>query len=543
MRGVDLSKVPGLTVPVTAWGLERGELLWRSKRLDAECADDDNSFVARYAYVLPGQEIFEGVPLDQRRQLTLHIDRYGGDGLGGNTGSGRAGSNGRFQIKGIGRTPMVNPYGDADHFAGDQNLIDAAYEVIVSEVLRQIMPSGVVECLGLICVGDGAANSIDGQVSRGALLVRRSVLRPAHLMRLRNMDRATALKDTAAVRQICKYFLSQFSDDAGLQAFVGAFSRSAAQQFAFARLNGIAHMVLSPSNLSMDGAWLDLTNACAVPVGVNFASQPEHVGFYEESVRAREYAWEIAYTLNKFSGARVDPAFAVEEYDREYESWLHKSFLNLLGFTNPLATAPFLSEMYKKYRRLLEGQRQKVAASPCEFDSGVDKWTQTFLECFFCEPGATGGSFLHAARAAATLQNLSISQFVRRAIITFALIPLARFVLSRQRLMVRLRSAIFQGNLDDIRHIVQVETGHLFEKGNGIGKRSEVRARVEGAEVSYDIGQDLFNLRLDNYLLATGKVEDLTHALINCGLESRPIGIIKAVCAALLNVERQISEG
>src|SRR3989338_8024613 len=58
----------------------------------------------------------------ENQETTWWVDKYGGIGIGQNTGSGRAGSRGVVQIKGFGKTPLVASDGNFDHAHGGASI-------------------------------------------------------------------------------------------------------------------------------------------------------------------------------------------------------------------------------------------------------------------------------------------------------------------------------------------------------------------------------------------------------------------------------------
>src|SRR5206468_820219 len=110
--------------------------------------------------------------------LTFHADRYGATSGSAHGGSGRVGTNGPFNVKGLGRTPLASTMSDWQHSHGCLWLEEAVREAIYSEVADAEFPHGAVPVVAII--GTGIRHELeDGAVGERALLVRPSFLRLA----------------------------------------------------------------------------------------------------------------------------------------------------------------------------------------------------------------------------------------------------------------------------------------------------------------------------------------------------------------------------
>ena len=110
----------------------------------------------------------------------FYADRYGGLGMNGNLGSGRAASAGQVQIKGIGRTPMVGrKVEDFGHAHGGASASEGVQEGDLgrdSHIAR--LPNGANRVLALLIDGNlHRSRRLEGAAI--AVVVRADPLRPA----------------------------------------------------------------------------------------------------------------------------------------------------------------------------------------------------------------------------------------------------------------------------------------------------------------------------------------------------------------------------
>lgn len=121
--------------------------------------------------------------LDLGQPIELWADRYGETGGATHGGSGRAGTRGPFNAKGVGRTPLVSTDTDWYHSHGCMWLEEATREAIVGEILHVETPRGAVPVVAVIDLKIEAAWPHGSGTRRRAIAVRPNFLRPAHLQR------------------------------------------------------------------------------------------------------------------------------------------------------------------------------------------------------------------------------------------------------------------------------------------------------------------------------------------------------------------------
>lgn len=223
----------------------------------------------------------------------LLADRYGGNGLGRNGGSARCAVIGDVQIKGVGLTGLFNRSsdlpGDKWHSTGAVTLIEVGREAVFSSICDAVLPYGAVASLAIISTGTLTPNP-DWQpgglemVPR-MLLLRRFATRPAHFLRnLLFVPGPGMESDGVRVRRAMSGFAQVLSKELGAPesdpingGLIGLAHRVAFQQAA-AHAKRLFHAALSPSNIALDGRYLDFGTMSAVPAFRRRTGTPDPAG-------------------------------------------------------------------------------------------------------------------------------------------------------------------------------------------------------------------------------------------------------------------------
>ena len=193
----------------------------------------------------------------------FYIDRYGGDGLAGNMGSGRAGTAGDIQIKGLGKTDLVTTVGHG-HSNGTAEIEEAIREAIYGEV-AQVLPYGANRVIAVL--DRGTTTTFEwGHTQTNALIVREDSLRPAHYMK--NLWGRGPLMESEDQRtqEALTYFTKAFpvpkefqhsSKPNQIRQAVLAYADRVAEQLAAAFALKIYHGATSISNIEASGRFID----------------------------------------------------------------------------------------------------------------------------------------------------------------------------------------------------------------------------------------------------------------------------------------------
>jgi hypothetical protein len=246
---------------------------------------------------------------------TVHADRYGDPrGTSPHGGSGRVATIGRFQVKGIGRTPLV---GDATwvHSHGQMSLTEAICEAIFGEVLDPELPYGAVPVIAIIDCGE-SMKTPQGELRR-ALIVRPAALRPAHLLRAASFVPSAGLAvapspDAMRVRDSIAHLASMQNADLSelhlprdLAELLHRLARQAATADALRLFTG----GMFASNVSLSGAILDFGVARALYSWASLQLHAHTQGFGHDVDRLVNFAGPIQFYARK-AGCAGAPWFA-----------------------------------------------------------------------------------------------------------------------------------------------------------------------------------------------------------------------------------------
>lgn len=290
----------------------------------------------RYSYVVNTK----AKAISDRSRIKIFMaERYGGEGILYNGGGGRCGFDGVWQLKGLGPNQLVGKDSGAAYGDGNVCLSVAIYESLWAEIITHALPFGAIRTVAILDTGL-EYESWAGVKTRG-LLVRKSVVRPAHFIRAVYFKEKTLnrLSDDAqrvklAIANLVDFLprpltLSPVMElherlESGLIELAGRY----AEQFAAARVKGIAHFNVSASNLSLDGAWLDLSGA-RLFMNPNLHDQVSIDRYNEEYVPAIESLQHLCYYLGKYSIITNDQAKKTSDTITEKFTQAYKEHSNL----------------------------------------------------------------------------------------------------------------------------------------------------------------------------------------------------------------------
>ena len=214
----------------------------------------------------------------------LYSIRYGGQFINFNFGDGRGASSGYVQTKGVGRTPLVRPWADADHSSGVMGLPEAIHEALWAALFEEELPLGANPVLFIITTGTKVDPSHPETSDDRALVVREDMNRPGYYERntavfSENLEPSLREKHIqedqkrmeALIPKIAralpfpKDLPPQATPSEYLQGALKQFIDNVALQYAAAYARQIYHGATSTSNILIDGRFLDFGTAAAVP--------------------------------------------------------------------------------------------------------------------------------------------------------------------------------------------------------------------------------------------------------------------------------------
>ena len=332
-----------LFVPFDVSPLARARVAMHNSELEP----DSDSLLDRYACTVSGK----GETSDDRR--TFYAERYGAVGRSPQGGGARVGTDFGYQVKGIGRTPLLAARQvDVAYATGDLPLGEAIREHVWGELLHRVLPFGAVRSAMVIDSGERCrrAGVDDGNptLKRG-LLVRQCALRPAHFIRAAYHQKPARLKipaDRIRVEEALRVLhnllpLGEYSDESApksdvdrlLQGLVTFAGRLARQQ-AVARARRFMHGAITPSNLALDARWLDYDSTSRPPV---YASCRHYTpGFWDDHASVYQVFDSLWFHICKYIDFPASMVFRknslVDLYHERFSEELRLAFLEPTGF-------------------------------------------------------------------------------------------------------------------------------------------------------------------------------------------------------------------
>lgn len=320
-------------VPVNLHKMEGLKTVW----LASDYAGSRSSFLEKFSYANSETPCFSTARFNKSDNITMLAERYGGKGIGYNGGGARCGTLGKYQLKGIGTNPLVGDHDNKVHAYGGLDAKSAINEIIFTKVLEKVLPIGAAQVYGMIFTGTTTAiDPVSEEQCWGAILVREACVRPAHFLPSSGfaprLEQSKSLRpDFARTKIVNQNLAGRFSSSNEYIMFMGGFLKKCANQMAFSRIARIMHSTLTPSNISIDGRWLDVPLSSFVSGGENFGLSS---CFYQEASEPLTFCIELIHTYGKMNNLLLNPAPLVSYYNELFDSYLthHLGYLFGLPF-------------------------------------------------------------------------------------------------------------------------------------------------------------------------------------------------------------------
>jgi hypothetical protein len=123
---------------------------------------------------------------------------------------------------------------------------------------------------------------------------------------------------------------------------LGKFLQNQANQFGFARAARVMNGVVSPSNCTLDGRWIDLNSCGMVNGGVNYSIKSQ---FYTEHDAPLTYAVELLHAYSKYNNVYLTPEPLIDYYREQFFAYFQHHIGFVLGYSSQLS--PQTSEEWK----------------------------------------------------------------------------------------------------------------------------------------------------------------------------------------------------
>lgn len=297
--------------------------------------------------VSPGDDIAD------QEVVTVYADKYGGDGVNPALGAGRAGflPDGNLYVKGLGFTPLFkhNDKDDFVHSHGGVHLEDCLSEAVFGEVNDNLFTLGSTRIVAIIDQGMHVTEP-SGRRRHIALAVRAGPqLRPGHLLARRARGGRSPLEMfivmTRATDQLQRRADNSSKEkipdiSATMLRVIDDHARTAADSFRWRMIHG----ALSPSNMDLGGAMLDLPTQSTQPrtapifkldyAQSAFGSEHKERGFYLADMYRRLLRATDPSTRERFNMKWLNVS---NEMDLAYRKYLQVKLLGAAGLKTEVA--------------------------------------------------------------------------------------------------------------------------------------------------------------------------------------------------------------
>lgn len=377
-----LSDLSEVLIPFETVRLKNASIVYFNRDLSLSETSDEVLKACSFKIVDDVSSLFD-------EKKTFYAERYGGDGILRNGGGGRCGYDGRYLVKGIGPNSLVGENFDQSHADGRLTLHDAIYEAIWGEVIDLALPFGAIKTIAIVLTKEKFF--LGARQHHRVLSVREPVVRPAHFVRAlyyRERKDSGLEKDfrrvKAAIKKLVLFLpISDFAYEPGepleLQIRHGfvALAKRFACQFASARAKRILHYNVSASNVSIEGAWLDLTRTtifsdCLIRDKLDV---DRFVGEFTPVIQALRH---ISFYCYKYLGVSRDDSreifkSAVYAFSKEYNFKLNLGLMAQAGFPIAITSKLHDSEQFRRMALLLRSVLEQEGYGVSEVKSS-DGW-------------------------------------------------------------------------------------------------------------------------------------------------------------------------
>jgi len=324
--GPDLNDLgPHALVPFVARRLKRARVVWINERfwlghgvdiLDpVERGALETWLLDTYACCVPADVAPEEMEGPDR---IFYADRYGASGGATHGGSGRCGINGRLNVKGIGRTPLVAAADvvNTQHSHGCVWLDEAIREALAGEICAAEYPHGAVPVVAVIDCGIRHKIAEWSFTGHRALIIRPNFVRLAHLQR-------STFFGSAGTPQSDQHLDAQRTRDAVLNVWgpshrrdtLGIQTKTLAQsmerfadQVAFSYVHRFYFGGISSSNLAIDGQVVDFGAFTFVPSWAKTIYNDELPRYGDEAASIRVLLQSLTFFQDKYLPEKEDVA-------------------------------------------------------------------------------------------------------------------------------------------------------------------------------------------------------------------------------------------
>lgn len=370
--------------PFTSWRISKARTLWYNPDQIPEYIAQEGlpwngeTMANLWGYAIPGGDSFPADHFDLHTAATMYAEAYGGDGGAANGGGARAGNLRGVQLKGIGPNMYVGATTDRRHGYGAFYLEHAVVDAIYAQLVSRMLPSGSVTVYGIIDSGLTIHYRDPEQdyyhSGAGGILVREACLRLGHFLPAQEFTprphQRKVMADTQRMRRVMQKLMSSGRGDSAVENLLLSFLGSSAKQLAWARASRLKHGALTPSNVGVDGRWLDLSQTSTLPLGVNQRITPQRLPFLQESFAPPDFAHEVLHFYNKYNQRYVTLGGGLRHYDLSWQRAYQEALLVQSGLQYAQTTAAAAAVIW------CTALSKRINSNPLPFTDAVDETQQ-----------------------------------------------------------------------------------------------------------------------------------------------------------------------
>lgn len=330
-------------IPFKTYKIKKSICLWYSCDIK-NWIDDNNHKVCleHLASVALPNKFFEDIEITGDATY-LYAEQYGGEGVGLNGGGVRCGNaeNGRLQLKGIGISPVVGYHDNLYNSYGAYPLYEAITEATNHQIYDAILPVRTVGYLAILGIGTSKyfvtaeeKSTIQFGETKLAIGVRECTTRIGHFIKSKDyqphpdfLDHVVPDNDRVKIAN-SELFKSV---DGDLSTLATNYLRNTAKQFAFCLINRIAHGALTPSNITLGGTFIDLTNTTFLPIGYCHRTAAGNLFSKNECHTALDIFCLFAENVGVYAGVAFDISLFKKYYYEKLNQYKSVYILEMLG--------------------------------------------------------------------------------------------------------------------------------------------------------------------------------------------------------------------
>lgn len=373
-----------VTEPFTSWRITTARTLWHNPAkipgymVSQQLPWNAENMARLWGYAIPGGDSFPAEQFDLHSPATMYAEAYGGEGGAANGGGARAGNLRGLQLKGIGPNMFVGAGTDKRHGYGAFYLEHAIVDAIYSQLVDRLLPSGSVRVYGVMDSGltihysDPEKNYYHS--GAGGILLREECLRLGHFLPAQEFlprpHQRRVMADPQRMRRVMRQLMASGRGDSAIENLLLSYLGNSAKQLAWARASRLTHGALTPSNTSIDGRWLDLSQTSTLPLGVNQRITPQRLTFLQESFAPPDFVWEVLHFYNKYNLRSVTLGGAMRHYDLSWQQAYKEALLTQTGLQYSRTASAAAAMIW------CTALSKRINSNPLPFTDAVDEQQQ-----------------------------------------------------------------------------------------------------------------------------------------------------------------------